>query len=154
MKEIQICKKPLLIKYTSSNDLINYNKVKIIEQWGVNILFKDLIQDFQDFFTNNDYLLNYDSSYFKLALLFNDKIIGIHTQNDHRYDISVNTSIIAKAIKLNYENDFKNIKQRGNPLSKSHIEELKKNWIRRIKNSKYIYQSSITKCFPNMVFKN
>ena len=117
---------PLLIKYTYSNDSINYNNVKIIEKWGVNILYKELIEDFQDFFNNNDYLLNYDSSYIKLALLFNDKIIGIHTQNDHHYDISVNTSIIAKAIKLNYENDFKNIKQRGNPLSKSHIEELKK----------------------------
>ena len=120
------CKNPLLIKYTYSNDSINYNNAEIIEKWGVNILYKDLIQGFQDFFTNNDYLLNYDSSYFKLALLFNDKIIGIHTQNDHRYDISVNSSIIAKAIKLNFENDFKNIKQRGSPLSKSHIEELKK----------------------------
>ena len=111
---------------TYSNDSINYNNAEIIEKWGVNILYKDLIQGFQDFFTNNDYLLNYDSSYFKLALLFNDKIIGIHTQNDHRYDISVNSDIIAKAIKLNFENDFKNIKQRGSPLSKSHIEELKK----------------------------
>ena len=69
--------------------------------------------------------MNYDSSYYKLALLFNDKIIGIHKQNDHLYDISVNISTIAKAIKLNFENNFKNIRQRGNPLSKSHIEELK-----------------------------
>jgi len=60
------CKNPLLIKYTYSNDSINYNNAEIIEKWGVNILYKDLIQGFRDFFTNNDYLLNYDSSYFKL----------------------------------------------------------------------------------------
>ena len=112
---------PLLIKYTYSNDTIDYNNVKIINKWGVNIFYKDLT----DILGFNDYHLNYDSSYYKLALLFNDKIIGIHKQNDHLYDISVNISTIAKAIKLNFENNFKNIRQRGNPLSKSHIEELK-----------------------------
>ena len=66
--------------------------------------------------------LNYDSSCYKLALLFNDKIFVIYKQNDHLYDISVNDSIITRAIKLNFENNFKNIKQRVNPLSKSHIE--------------------------------
>ena len=117
---------PLLIKYINSNDSINYNNAKIIDKWGVNILYKELIIGFEDYFINNDYLLDYDSSSSKLALLLNEKIIGIHTQNDHHYDISVNASIIAKAIKLNYESDFKYIKQRGNPLSKSHFEKLKK----------------------------
>ena len=116
------CKNPLLITYAYSNDSINYDEVEIKEQWGVNILYKDLKTIFDD----NDYLLDYDSSYSKLALLFDEKIIGIHKQNDHPYDISVNISIIAKAIKLNFENNFKQIKQRGNPLSKSHVEELKK----------------------------
>ena len=121
-----VYKNPILIKYSYSNDSINYNQVIIMDKWGINILYKDLILDCDDFFTNDDYLSDYDSSYSKLALLFNEKIIAIHTQNDHHYDISVNTNIIAKAIKLNFENDFKYIKQRGSPLSKRHIEELKK----------------------------
>ena len=117
-----VCKNPLLIKYSYSNDLINYDEVEIKEQWGVNILYKDL----KTIFDVNDYLLDYDSSYSKLALLFDEKIIGIHKQNDHPYDKSVNISIISKAIKLNFENNYKQIKKRGNPLSKSHAEELKK----------------------------
>ena len=69
--------------------------------------------------------MDYNSSYSKLALLSNE-LIGIHKQNGHTYDIATNISIIAKAIKLNFENNLRHINQRGKPLSKEQIEELKR----------------------------
>ena len=90
---------PLLIKYAYSNNSINYDEVEIIDQWGINIFYKEYKNEF-DF----KYLFDYNSSYSKLALL----------------------SIIAKAIKLNFENNLRHINQRGKPLSKEQIEELKR----------------------------
>ena len=112
---------PLLIKYAYSNNSINYEEAEIIEQWGINIFYKEYKNEF-DF----KYLFDYNSSYSKLALLSNEQIIGIHKQNGHTYDIATNISIIAKAIKLNFENNLRHINQRGKPLSKEQIEELKR----------------------------
>ena len=112
----------LVITYEYSKNSISYDNIEIKEQWGINILYKD----FKNAFDMNDYFFNYDSSYSKLALLSNEQIIGIHKQTDHNNDIAVNISIINKAIKLNYENDLKHVNQRGNPLSKNQVDELKK----------------------------
>ena len=112
---------PILITISNDDNSCIFKKASIIKKWGVNYLYEETKNIFDYEFNNSDY----DSSFSELALLFNEQIIGFHKQKDYQSNIAINIDIIAKAIKLSFENNLKNNKTRGNPLTETQIIELK-----------------------------
>lgn len=63
-----------------------------------------------------------------MALLTDYGLIGIHKQNDYRYNTAINADIIVKAINLyissNKLNNLKYVEEETTPLNKNEIQEL------------------------------
>ena len=97
IKENNILENSLLIKYSEENNNFDYIESKILGKWGINIFYKE---------EKNYY--DCDSVSYKLALIGDKGIIGIHKNIDYHYNIAINTEIIAKAIILNYSNNKNN----------------------------------------------
>lgn len=116
IKENNILENPLLIKYSEENNNFDYIESKILGKWGINIFYKE---------EKNYY--DCDSVSYKLALIIDQGIIGIHKNIDYHYNIAINTEIIAKALILNYSNNKNNCKyveEESIPLDKNQIKEL------------------------------
>lgn len=108
---------PLLIKYSEESFSFNYVETKILGKWGIYILYEK----------EKDYY-DCDSLSSKLALLTDYVLIGIHKQNDYRYNTAINADIIVKAINLyissNKLNNLKYVEEETTPLNKNEIQEL------------------------------
>ena len=113
-------KESILITISNDDNSCIFKKAKIKKKWGVNYLYEEQKNPLDEL--NLD---DFDSSFSDLALLFNEQLVGFHKQRDYQSNIAINIDIIAKAIKLNFENNLKNIKQRGSPLNENQIQELK-----------------------------
>ena len=122
-------KESILITISNDDNSCIFKKAKIKKKWGVNYLYEEQKNPLDEL--NLD---DFDSSFSDLALLFNEQLVGFHKQRDYQSNIAINIDIIAKAIKLNFENNLKNIKQRGSPLNENQIQELKEIGLELSKN--------------------
>ena len=101
-----------LINYSQENNSFKFTDGEILENWGINIFYKEHINYF-----DSDYE---ESSYINFGLFVNNNLVGIHKKNNYKDKIATNIKIINQAIKLNY---FSKIKNNSKLLEKEKKEE-------------------------------
>ena len=123
LDENKIPKKFELISYSKENNTCIKTQVKLLEKWGINIIYQE---------NDDKKYANYKTSYCNIGLIVDNKLVGIHQKNNLQNGIAINIDAISKAIKLNYREKKKNNStyyyktKNQNLLNGSQISDLKK----------------------------
>ena len=112
-----------LINYSQEFNKTNINYGKILEKWGIFIIYQE---------DEDKYYINPQSSFNPSGLISNNKLLGIFKQNSFKNKIATNIDAIIKAIKLNYTSKVKDKVKYSEklgklePLSEAQIKKLEK----------------------------
>ena len=87
-----------LINYSQKFNGTNINYGKILEKWGIFIIYQE---------DEDKYYMNPQSSFIPSGLIIKNKLLGIFKQNSFKNKIATNIDAISKVIKLNYMSKIK-----------------------------------------------